>query len=228
MKRPVHCRHCRLPIRSGHSEPDPFCCYGCRLAFQIVGEQGKGRSGFLLARLALGALLSMNIMTFSLLLYGKAIPPEVIPSFHLLLFLHATPLMFLLGLPFFRGLLQESRSLAFGMDSLIALGAGAAYLYSTFAWLTGAEEVYFDTGTMILVLVTLGRFLEATARAQAADGIKRLLSLSPLTATVLIGGREIEKPAEEVQRGNHPGPSGRADSGRWRSDRRRLGRGMGQ
>ncbi len=202
MKRPVHCQHCRLPIRSERSDPNPFCCYGCRLAFRIVGEQGEGgEAAFLLARLALGALLSMNIMTFSLLLYGKAIPQEMIPPFQLLLFLHATPLMFLLGAPFFRGLLQESRSFAFGMDSLIALGAGAAYLSSTFAWLTGAAEVYFDTGTMILVLVTLGRFLEATARAQAADGIKRLLSLSPLTATVLTGGGEIQKPAEEVQRG---------------------------
>jgi heavy metal translocating P-type ATPase len=95
------------------------------------------------------------------------------------------------------------------MDSLIALGAGAAYFYSTFAWLAGEEAVYFDTGAMILVLVTLGRFLEAAARAQAADGIKRLLSLSPLMATVLIGGRAIQKPAEEVQRGEmiqvHPG-----------------------
>ncbi|MDC4225399.1 MAG: hypothetical protein MPW15_14455 [Candidatus Manganitrophus sp.] len=108
MKRPLHCRHCRLPIRSGRSDPDPFCCYGCRLAFRIVGEQGEGgEAAFLLARLALGALLSMNIMTFSVLLYGEAIPREVIPSFHLLLFLHATPLMFLLGVPFFRGLLQE-------------------------------------------------------------------------------------------------------------------------
>ncbi|NKE71630.1 heavy metal translocating P-type ATPase [Candidatus Manganitrophus noduliformans] len=202
MKRSLHCRHCRLPIRSGRSDPDPFCCYGCRLAFRIVGEQGEGgEAAFLLARLALGALLSMNIMTFSLLLYGKAIPREVVPSFHLLLFLHATPLMFLLGVPFFRGFFQEIKTFTFGMDSLIALGAGAAYLYSTFAWLAGEERVYFDTGAMILVLVTLGRFLEATARAQAADGIKRLLSLSPLTATVLIGGREIRKPAEEVQRG---------------------------
>lgn len=202
MKRPLHCRHCRLPIPSGRSDPDPFCCYGCRLAFRIVGEQGEGgEAAFLLARLALGALLSMNIMTFSLLLYGEAIPREVIPSFHLLLFLHATPLTFLLGVPFFRGLLQEAKRLAFGMDSLIALGAGAAYLYSSFAWLTGEEGVYFDIGAMILVLVTLGRFLEATARAQAADGIKRLLSLSPPTATVLIGGREIRKPAEAVQRG---------------------------
>jgi len=202
MKRTTHCRHCRLPIRSGPSASDPFCCYGCRLAFRIVGEQGEGgEAAFLLARLALGGLLSMNIMTFSLLLYGKKIPPEVIPSFQLLLFLHATPLMFLLGFPFFRGLWQESRRLTFGMDSLIALGAGAAYFYSTFAWLAGEEGVYFDTGSMILVLVTLGRFLEATARAQAADGVKRLLSLAPLTATVLIGGGEIQKPAEEVQKG---------------------------
>ncbi len=202
MKRRLCCRHCRLPIRSDRAGPDLFCCYGCRLAYRIVGEQGEGgEAAFLLARLALGALLSMNIMTFSLLLYAKAIPREVIPSFHLLLFLLATPLLFLLGAPFFRGLLQESRALSFGMDTLIALGAGAAYFYSTFAWLAGREGVYFDTGTMILVLVTLGRFLEATARAQAADGIRRLLSMTPLTAAVLVGEMEIRKPAEAVERG---------------------------
>lgn len=200
MKRQPYCQHCRLPIRSGFS--NGFCCYGCRLAFRIVGEQGEGgEAAFLLARLAIGALLSMNIMTFSLLLYTKAIPPEVIPSFHLLLFLLSTPLMLLLGAPFFRGFYQESKTFSFGMDSLIALGAGAAYLYSTFAWLAGGEGVYFDTGTMILVLVTLGRFLEATARARAADGIRHLLSMAPLTATVLAGETAVRKPAEAVERG---------------------------
>lgn len=202
MTRPTHCQHCRLPLRSAPSEPEVFCCYGCRLAFRIVGEQGEGgEAAFLLARLALGALLSMNIMTFSLLLYAKAVPPAIIPSFHLILFLLATPLLFLLGAPFFRSFYQESRTLSFGMDSLIALGAGAAYLYSTFAWLLGRAGVYFDTGTMILVLVTLGRFLDAAARAQAADGIRRLLSMAPLTATVLAGGTMTRKPAEAVEGG---------------------------
>lgn len=196
------CRHCRLPLRLLGPEAGPFCCYGCRIAFRIVGDQGEGgEAAFQLAWLALGALLSMNIMTFSLLLYAKAVPSEMIAPFHLLLFLLSTPLFFLLGAPFFRGLLRETRTGSFGMDSLIGSGAGAAYLYSTFAWITGREEVYFDTGTMILVLVTLGRLLEASARAHAADGIKRLLSLTPLVATVRVGSTEVRKPAETVCRG---------------------------
>lgn len=195
------CLHCRLPVRAV-KKPEPFCCYGCRLAFKMVGEQGEGgEAAFLLARLALGALFAMNVMTFSLLLYANVIGAGMKPTFHLLLFLLSTPVMLLLGYPFFKTLIGEIATLSFGMESWIAVGSGAAYLYSTLALINGKEAVYFDTATMILVLVTFGRFLEASARAKSTDGIKRLLSLAPLEASVLSEGGEIRKPAEAVKPG---------------------------
>lgn len=195
------CLHCRLPLRAS-GKPEPFCCYGCRLAFKMIGAQGEGgEAAILLARLALGALFAMNVMTFSLLLYANVISAEMRPTFHLLLFLLSTPVILLLGFPFFKALIEEVAGLSFGMESWIALASGSAYLYSTLALINGKEAVYFDTATMILVLVTFGRFLEASARAKSTDGIKRLLSLSPLEASVLSEGGEIRKPAESVKPG---------------------------
>ncbi|HZR46737.1 MAG TPA: heavy metal translocating P-type ATPase, partial [Candidatus Manganitrophaceae bacterium] len=69
------------------------------------------------------------------------------------------------------------------------------------ALIHGSEAVYFDTATMILVLVTFGRFLAASARAKSTDGIQRLLSLAPLEASVLSEGGEIRKAAEKVKPG---------------------------
>src|SRR6202008_3403027 len=86
-------------------------------------------------------------------------------------------------------------------SALIALSVGAAYLYSAFAVLERGPHVYFDTATMVLMLFTLGRYLEAAGRARAAR------SLEPLPAaerdSVLVGrhGTEMRRPVREVEGG---------------------------
>ena len=171
-----YCVHCRLPLpvrpyrRDVAGEVMAFCCSGCSLVYQITGQLGEeGEASFWLAKLGIGCFFAMNVMTLSLLLYSgylAELDPEIVPKIAYLSFALATPVMFILGWPFVKHALSETATLSFSMDSLIALGAVSAYVASTYATFTGNPQIYFDTATMILVLVTLGRFLEASAKAR--------------------------------------------------------------
>lgn len=171
-----------------------FCCSGCSLVYQITGQLGEeGEASFWLAKLGLGCFFAMNVMTLSLLLYSgylTEIDPAIVPKIAYLSFALATPVMFILGWPFIKHALSETATLSFSMDSLIALGAVSAYAASTYATFTGNPQIYFDTATMILVLVTLGRFLEASAKAKASEALKHLLDLAPQEGVLIEAGRE--------------------------------------
>ena len=97
------------------------------------------------------------------------------------------------------------------MNSLVALGTSAAFLYSvvvTFApgLFEGAAQfgstVYYDTSTAIIGLVLLGRLLEARAKGQTSDAVRALLALRPQTARVFEDGEEFEIPVRAVQAGD--------------------------
>ena len=96
------------------------------------------------------------------------------------------------------------------MNTLIAVGTSAAYLYSlivTFAphWIMVKGlmvDVYFDTSAAIIVLILLGRFLEARAKGKTSEAIKKLIGLQPKTARVVRNGDEIDIPVEEVTPGD--------------------------
>lgn len=103
------------------------------------------------------------------------------------------------------------------MDTLVALGSGAAFVYSTYALfaMTDAQvkgdmnavmaymhEFYFESAAMILTLITVGKMLEARSKGKTTDALKGLMRLSPKTAVVLRGGKEVTIPAEQVQRGD--------------------------
>ena len=94
------------------------------------------------------------------------------------------------------------------MNSLVALGAGAAFLYSTVATFApgllpeAARHVYFEAAAVIVTLILLGRWLEARARGQASQAIRRLVELAPATARVLRGGAVTEIPVAELAPGD--------------------------
>ena len=103
------------------------------------------------------------------------------------------------------------------MDSLIAVGSGAALVYGIAAlfMMAGAmgrgdwetvehyrENLYFESAAMILTLITLGKFLETRAKGKTGDAIRKLMDLSPKTASVLREGTESEIPVEEVRVGD--------------------------
>ncbi len=127
-----------------------------------------------------------------------------------LLWALATPVQFWAGLRFYRGTWGALKHRTADMNTLIAVGTSAAYFYSVVAVLfptlftAGGLEVhlYFDTSAMIIALILLGRFLEARARGQTSEAIKKLIGMQPKTALVIRDGKEIEIPAEDVQVGD--------------------------
>jgi len=103
------------------------------------------------------------------------------------------------GWPFFRDAFSAARHGSANMNTLIAVGTGAAFLYSSWVVLSGGQEVYFEAAAVITVLILLGRMLEARASGRASGAIRALINLQPPTARVLRYGREIEIPIAEVR-----------------------------
>ena len=113
----------------------------------------------------------------------------------------------------FQSLLHRSPD----MDTLVALGSGAAFVYSTYALfaMTDAQvkgnmdavmnymhEFYFESAAMILTLITVGKMLEAHSKGKTTDALKGLMDLSPKTAVLLRSGKEVTVPIEQVHKGD--------------------------
>lgn len=113
----------------------------------------------------------------------------------------------------FKGLLHRAPN----MDTLVALGSGASFVYSTYALfaMTDAQlkgnadavmhymhEFYFESAAMILTLITVGKMLEAYSKGKTTNALKSLMKLAPKTAVVIRDGKEVTIPADEVQKGD--------------------------
>jgi P-type Cu2+ transporter len=188
------CAHCGLPVgRRGTSleldeERHTFCCYGCSLAWQVRrGNGAESEATWLLIRLGIGAFLAMNIKMFSMLFYVGLDDTDahLLPVIHGILFALTTPMLFILGWPFARDAWHEARRGGLTVNTLMTLGVGAAYAYSTAAMIRGAEHVYFDTVALLLVLFTLGRLLEANGRARAVRSLAPMLEADRQWAGVM-------------------------------------------
>jgi P-type Cu+ transporter len=127
-----------------------------------------------------------------------------------ILFILATPVQFWPGLTFYRAAFKAARHRTTDMNTLIAVGTTAAYLYSVVATFipsfisgTGLElAVYYDASATIIALILLGRFLEARAKGRTSEAIRRLMDLRARTARVLRGGKELDVAVDEVRVGD--------------------------
>ena len=113
----------------------------------------------------------------------------------------------------FKGLIHRAPN----MDTLVALGSGASFVYSTYALfimtdlqqkgdgagvMTYMHELYFESAAMILTLITVGKMLEAHSKGKTTDAIKGLMKLAPKTAIVVVDGEEREVSIEQVKKGD--------------------------
>ncbi len=114
-------------------------------------------------------------------------------------FILTTAVIFWPGIGFFKNALKQVRHWSLGMDSLIALGAGAAYGFSVITLVKGGNALYFESASIIITLILLGRFFESKAKGKAGEAIRKLMDLQPKTARVVRDGTTVEIPVIEVQ-----------------------------
>ena len=179
------------------------------------------QSGLLVKRLIFSLFFLLILMYFSM---GHMMWNWSVPSFmaenHIamgLLQLLLTVAIMVINQKFFisgfKGLIHKSPN----MDTLVSLGAGASFIYSTYALfamtdaqlkgdMTGVmhymHEFYFESAAMILTLITLGKLLEARSKGRTTDALKGLMQLAPKTARIIVDGNETEVPVAQVKKGD--------------------------
>lgn len=124
----------------------------------------------------------------------------------LILFVMTTPVVFWVGSRFFVGAYKAALQRTTDMNTLVAVGAFSAYLYSSlvtffpkfFEAAGVTPHVYFDGAAMIITLILLGRLLEARAKGKTSEAMKRLIGLKPKTARLIKDGQEIDVPIDLV------------------------------
>lgn len=121
---------------------------------------------------------------------------------HYLLFLLATPVQIYCGRQFYAGALSALRNRTANMDTLVAMGTTAAYIYSTAVTFLhsyfGHVMVYFEASAMIILLILVGKYLEMFAKRGTSEALRKLMDLQPRTAKVLRSGKELIVPVESL------------------------------
>ena len=138
--------------------------------------------------------IMMTIPIFILSMFIKQFPNR-----EYILFALTTPVQFIAGYRFYKGIWKGLKNKTVDMDSLIALGTSSAYLYSLYSLYTGMGHLYFETSAMLITFILLGKYLEVKTKGRTRESIKKLLRLSPKMARVIRNGKEIEIPIDDVK-----------------------------
>jgi len=161
---------------------------------------------------AISIALTIPIVIFSLphmfpaQFSGGLLPMAVMHYGNYIMLALATPLQFWIGWRFYRGLWDGIKAKASNMDTLIAIGTSAAYLYSAVVTIVPGyfpfKSVYFESAAIIITLILIGRLLETRTKEKASDAVRKLLDLQPrMTKVMREGGEEVEIPVEQVREG---------------------------
>ena len=147
--------------------------------------------------------------------FGHLLPMNLMHNTSYIMFILATPLQFWVGWRFYKGLWDGIKAKASNMDTLIAIGTTAAYLYSAAVTLAPNffpfNSVYFETSAVIITLILVGRLLETRTKEKASNAVRKLLDLQPRMAKVLRPSenssgqtleQEVEIPIEEIKEGD--------------------------
>ena len=118
----------------------------------------------------------------------------------------ATPVQFYAGLRYYKGTYRAIRNGRANMDTLVAIGTSAAWIYSFLSTIlpnvTGTHDVYFDTSSAIITLVLLGKYLEVKSRGATSEAIVKLMNLQPPKALAIKDGAEVEVGVEDLVEGD--------------------------
>lgn len=155
-----------------------------------------------LKRLLVAGLGMMQVMMYAVGLYAGAfqdMEPTTRHFLHVVSMLVATPVVLYAGRPFFAGAWRDLRNGQAGMDVPVALAVGIAYAASVWAVFSQSGTVYFDSATMFVFFLSLGRFAEMKARHRAGAATEAFSRLSPLTATRLNGETDEVVAVEDLR-----------------------------
>ena len=138
---------------------------------------------------------------------GHAFPMEMMEYTNYMLLALATPIQFWIGGRFYRGFWDGVKAKASNMDTLIAIGTTAAYLYSAIVTIVPGyfpfTAVYFETAAIIITLILIGRLLETKTKEKASDAVRKLLDLKPRTAKVIRPVFREENEKEVISKKNN-------------------------
>ncbi len=147
--------------------------------------------------------------------FGHFLPMDLMHNSSYIMLVLATPLQFWVGWRFYKGFWDGIKARASNMDTLIAIGTSAAYLYSVAVTIAPDffpfDSVYFEIAAVIITLILVGKLLETRTKEKASNAVRKLLDLRPRTAKVLrmINGpsgqileEEVEIPIEQIREGN--------------------------
>lgn len=189
-----------------------YCCFGCRFAAGVTRERGEqGAVRWTLLRLGFAIFCTLNVLSFTMALWTTAVYDDTGPTplaitlaglFRYLGLLFSLPVLFLLGQPLVENAWQSLRRGSLSTDLLLALGVAASFAYSAVSVVRGEGEVYFEVGCVILVMVTLGRWLEATGRLQASAALDELQKLLPNRVRIWRNGKEDSLPLDQLAAGD--------------------------
>jgi len=183
---------------------------------EVVGEPEDAEARAREAEITRQRRLLIVGLTFTIpaFLLAMTVDLGLLPDFewrkYILLAL-TTPVQFYVGRQFYIGAWKALKHLSAGMDTLIAMGASAAYFYSLAATFFIEGHLYYETAAVIVTLIVLGRYLEAKAKGRTSEAIKKLMGLRAKTARVIRPGlprartgqgREVDIPVEDVRVGD--------------------------
>ena len=154
------------------------------------------------SRILVAVFGSMNIMWLAVAHYAgyfSGIQQSFKDILNIAEFLLATPVLFYSGWIFFRGAYYGYKNNIVNMDTLVASGALSAYIYSIYAMVTQRGEVYFDSVTMIITFVLVGKYLEVLSKKSAVDTLDGLMGSTPTEVTVLQDGNKALVSIENIQ-----------------------------
>jgi Cu+-exporting ATPase len=155
--------------------------------------------------------LSLPLLYLSMgSMVGLPSPPLADRWLALIQFLLTTPILVINSQFYSKGILALAKTKTATMDTLVAVGTGAAWIYSLAITLAiwagrpgyGSHDLYFETAGVLITFILLGKWLEAIAKGKTSEAIKTLMGLQPRTAVVVREGKEVEIAIEEVRVGD--------------------------
>ena len=175
------------------------------LAGDAAGQLALVERRTALKRLAVAGFGMMQVMMFAVPLYigeGSGMEADIRELLRLVSMLVSVPVALYAGWPFYQGAWQSIRARSVSMDVPVSVGIVLAFVASVWNAMTGRGEVYFDSVTMFVFFLALGRYVEMIARHRAGSVADALARLAPVTARRVRGDEVLDVPAAELEPGD--------------------------